>query len=205
MRLRMFTVLFALSLVLIAKGSSATPTWVTAWFRAPISTTIVTDHVALDAPPNFNNQTVRLMLRPTTGGTQVKVKLTNKFSSFPVSIGAVHIALRSGTGANIVSGSDKTLTFGGLSVLTLAADSEIWSDPVSLTVTAHADMAVSIYLPGNFTPTTMMARGGLKTSYYKAGDQVSALTMSGAFTTTKDVFCCRGSSSVSWVRKLHRG
>jgi lysophospholipase L1-like esterase len=49
-------------------------------------------------------------------------------------------------------------------------------------------LAVSIYLPGNFTPTTMMARGGLKTSYYKSGNQVSAQGMAGASTTTKDVF-----------------
>jgi lysophospholipase L1-like esterase len=128
------------------------------------------------------------MLWPTTGGTQVKVKLTNLFTSFAVDVGAAHIALRSGTGANIASGSDRTLTFAGLSAITLAPNSEIWSDPVALTVTSHSDIAVSIYLPGHSTPTTMMARGGLKTSYYKSGNQVSALTMTGASTTTKDVF-----------------
>ena len=176
-----------LTLLLLAKASQADPSWVTAWLRAPISTTIVTDHVAVDAPPSFNNQTIRLMLWPTTAGTQVKVKLTNRFSSLPVSIGAAHIALRSGTGAGIAAGSDRTLTFGGLSTITLAANSEIWSDPVALTVTAHADLAVSIYLPSHFTPTTMMARGGLKTSYYKSGNQVSAVTLLGASTTSKDV------------------
>ncbi len=92
----------------------ANPTWIASWFRTPISTTIVAPTPTTDSPPNFNNQTVRLMLWPTTGGTQVKVKLTNLFSSSTVSIGAAHIALRSGTGATIVSGSDRTLTFGGI-------------------------------------------------------------------------------------------
>ena len=167
---------------------AANPTWITSWFRTPISTTIVADTTATDSPPYFSNQTVRLMLWPTTGGTQVKVKFTNLYTAFPVSIGAAHIALRSGTGANIVSGSDRTLTFGGLSTISLAANSEMWSDPVVLTVTAYSDLAVSIYLPGSFTPTTMMARGELKTSYYKSDNQVSASTMTGASTTTKDVF-----------------
>ena len=171
-----------------ADSPDANPTWITSWFRTPISTTIVTDTTTTDSPPNLNNQTVRLMLWPTAGGTQVKVKLTNLFTAFPVDIGAAHIALRNGTGGSIVSGSDSTLTFGGLATITLAANSEMWSDPVDLAVTAHSDLAVSIYLPGSFTPTTMMARGGLKTSYYASGNQVSALTMEGASTTTKDVF-----------------
>src|ERR1017187_8287515 len=102
--------------------------------RGPLSTTIVTSYTFVDPVPTVNNQTMRVMLRTTAGGSQVAVKLTNRFSSVALPVGAAHVAIQS-MGGTIVSGSDRTLTFSGAGGVTIPANAEVWSDPASLAVT----------------------------------------------------------------------
>src|SRR5205085_12516894 len=87
----------------------------------------------------------------------------------------------------IVAGTDRAVTFSGSQSVTVPAGGEVWSDPVSLSVTAHHDLVTSLYVPGGWVPTTEGARGGLKTSYYKSGNFVSASNLQYA-STTKQVF-----------------
>src|SRR5947209_7138777 len=63
------------------------------------------------ANPGFNNQTLRQIVHISAGGRQVRVRLS-AFGANGLAVGAAHIALRA-TGAAIVPGSDRTLTFGG--------------------------------------------------------------------------------------------
>ena len=58
----------------------------------------------------FNNQTLRQIVHTSTGGGQVRVRLST-FGANALIIGAAHIALRD-AGEAIVPGSDRTLTFG---------------------------------------------------------------------------------------------
>ena len=61
--------------------------------------------------------------------------------------------------------------------MTLAAGAETWSDPVTLTIPQHATVAVSIYVPGNFKPTTFHPTG-LHTNYLsRSGNNVSSATL----------------------------
>ena len=140
-------------------------TWVTAWGRTPLSTTVTTASTSVQAtvPSQISNQTLRLITWTTIGGSQVKVKFTNRFSTSPLVISAAHVALRQ-SGGTIAAGSDRTLTFGGGPSVTIAAGAEAWSDAAVLDVPAHADLAISMYLPGTFTPKTFHPTG-LKTSY----------------------------------------
>ena len=78
-------------------------------------------------------------------------------------------------------------TFGGLPTVSVPAGGDIWSDAVNLTVGAGQDVAISIYVPGTFVPTTEGGRGQIKTSYHKAGNQVGASSLSFA-STTRQVF-----------------
>jgi len=152
--------------------------WVDAWGRSPLSTTVTTSSTTVQAtiPATFKNQTFRLVVFPTVGGSQVRVKLTNKFSKTPLTIGAAHVAVRQ-SGGTIVAGTDRALTFGGASSVTIAAGAEVWSDPAALSIAARADLAISLYLPGTFTPTTFHPTG-LKTSYLsKTGNFTASATM----------------------------
>ena len=66
------------------------------------------------------------------------------------------------------------LTFGGKPSVTIAPGEELWSDPATLDVPQHADVAISIFLPDqNYKPTATHGTG-LKTSYLSyTGDETS--------------------------------
>ena len=161
-----------------ASISAATPSWATAWSRTPLSTTVKTATTTVQAtvPSQIRNQTLRTMVWTTIGGSQVRVKLTDRFSTSPLVISAAHVARRQ-SGGSIVAGTDRTLTFGGAASVTIPAGAEAWSDAVALTVPQHTDLAISLYLPGTFTPKTFHPTG-LKTSYLsKTGNYVASTTM----------------------------
>jgi len=125
--------------------------WVGTWTTAP-------------APAEgaaFSNQTLRMTARTSLGGDTLRVRLSNAYGSRKLTIGAARIALRS-TGPEIVSASDRKLTFGGDEAATIAAGALLVSDPVALDLPPLADVAVSVYLPEelstNFGITRRYAR-----------------------------------------------
>jgi len=154
-------------------GTAAPPAttyqWVDSWGASFLSTTV---NGALQAAPSFNNQTFRLNIFSKLGGTQARVKLTNKFATNTLKVGAAHVALRS-TNNTIVAGSDRTLTFDGLPTVTLAPGAEVWSDAVTLTIAQHVTVAVSVYIPGSILPTTFHPTG-LHTSYISSTGNFAA-------------------------------
>ena len=157
------------------RAATAAPTeqWVDSWAASYLSTTV---NGAVQAAPSFNNQTLRLNVFSKLGGTQVRVKLTNKFATNTLKVGAAHVALRS-TSNSITAGSDRTLTFGGQAGVTLAPGAEVWSDAVALTIAQHVTVAISIYVPGSFKPTTFHPTG-LHTSYIsKTGNYTASTTL----------------------------
>ncbi len=111
----------------------------------------------------FSNQTVRMVVRTSIGGRRVRLKLSNAFGSTPVLVGAAHLAKR-GTGAAIVVGTDRALTFAGKASFTLMPGVVAVSDPVEVDVPALGDLAVSLYLPSDTGPPTTHATG-LHTTY----------------------------------------
>lgn len=170
-------------------GPAPTPapgeTWVSAWGgRGPLSTTITTDRTLEDPVPDLSGRTLRIMAHLTTGGSQVRVRLSQRFSSSTLDVGAAHVAVRS-SGSAIVPATDRALTFDGASSVTVPAGADVWSDPISLAVVAGDDLAISVYVPGAFIPTTQGGRGQLKTSYHEPGNQVSSASLTQAGTTRR--------------------
>src|ERR1700730_65905 len=83
--------------------------WESAWSAAM--------HAPLPFPglplsPVFENQTIRMIVRPTIGGKRVRIRFSNACGTNVLAIGAAHIAVAR-QGAIIVSESDRALTFGG--------------------------------------------------------------------------------------------
>jgi lysophospholipase L1-like esterase len=136
------------------------------------------------APPTvqeFSNQTVRMILRTSIGGARVRIKLSNALDSQPVVVGAAHIAIRS-KDSEIVSGSDRTLAFGGKPGCTVGPGIVILSDAVDLKIPQLGDLAVSLYFPEPTGPPT--SHGGLRTSYVsKEGDFSGQSSIPDATTT----------------------
>jgi len=144
-------------LSLLATAQSPTgKQWIGTWATAP-------------QPPepghvkSFRNQTLRLIVHISTGGTRVRVKISNTFGDQPLVIGSAHLARRTDV-ANIDPNSDRTLRFEGKSSTTVAAGSTVVSDPVAAEVPALSDLAVSLFLPERTEVKTLHVLA-LQTSY----------------------------------------
>lgn len=173
---------YAVAAVAILLGACASVTtssdtrWIDAWGVSFLPTL---RNGNLDPVPTFNGQTLRVMVFSKLAGTQARIKLTNRFQTTPLAIGAAHIALRDGPrGGSIVSGTDRALLFDGQQTVTLAPGEERWSDPIDFAVPQHADVAISLFLPAaNYTPTAVHGTGS-KTSYISApGNHTGAVMM----------------------------
>lgn len=151
--------------------------WVDAWAVSYLPTTV---NGTPQAVPTFHNQTLRLNLFLKLGGTALRLKLSNRFSTQPLVIGGARVALRRpGAGPDIVAQTDQVLTFAGAKTLKLEAGKEMWSDPVELSPKQHEDVAVSLFLPEVTKPEAFHPTG-LKTHYVAEGDRCSAATLPAA-------------------------
>src|SRR5580698_9017668 len=112
--------------------------------------------------------TAQLMVRASTGGRRVRVKISNAFGSVPVTLGAAQIALRS-KDSEIVPASSRALSFNGKPGCTIGPGIVLMSDPVDFTFAPLADLAVSLYFPGDTGPLTNHSTA-LHTTYIKEGD-----------------------------------
>ena len=111
-------------------------TWVGTWTAAPAPA----EGVALA------NRTLRMNPRISLGGNMFRVRLSNAYGTGKLRIGAAHIGCRA-SGAGVVVGTNRRLTFGGATEATIATGAFLVSDPVQIDLPALADVAVSIYLP----------------------------------------------------------
>ena len=125
----------------------------------------------------YNNQTIREIVHTSIGGNKVRVRIANTFGSAPLVIGAAHVAVSS-SGSSIVPGTDRVLTFGGRTSVTIPAGAPALSDPVDLHVQPVSDMAVSLYLPNPTKgETTTFFQG---TSFVSAGNVAGSVSLPGA-------------------------
>ena len=123
----------------------------------------------------FNNQTVRMIAHASIAGSRLRLELSNSIGAPMVTVGAAHIALRS-QGPEIAEGSDRALTFNGQPGCTLRPGVTTVSDPVDLEIPKLADLAVSLYFPGETGPPTSHALA-LHTTYIAPGDRAAQLAL----------------------------
>jgi lysophospholipase L1-like esterase len=167
------------SLAAIPVSLGAQEQWAGTWAAGPTGPLAPAD----GGPTQYENQTLRLIVHTSIGGSQVRVRVSNTFGDQSLVIGAAHVAVRQ-TGARIVPNTDRALTFSGMSSFTVPAGALVISDPVDLGVPALSDLAVSIYLPALSTANTTHVVG-LQTNYVaqNAGDFTAAPDLPGATTT----------------------
>jgi len=126
----------------------------------------------------YNNQTLREIVHTSVGGDQVRVRIANTFGTASLVVGAAHVAVSS-SGAAIIPGSDRALTFGGRTSVSIPAGALALSDPVDFHVEAISDLAVSIYLPSTTKgETTTLFQGASYVS--SAGNFAGSVDLPGA-------------------------
>jgi lysophospholipase L1-like esterase len=121
------------------------------------------------------------VVRVSIGGDTLRMRLSNEFSTGPVTIRAVHIALSKG-GGTIDSSTDRALYFAGKADTTIAPGGAITSDPCRFVLQPRTDLAITIYY-GNTSPDITGHPGSRTTSYLLGGNAVSSVTFAGAVTT----------------------
>ncbi len=157
--------------------SSSATKWVGTWSTAPQLVEPGNNPPA----PGLSNNTLRQIARVSIGGDSLRMRLSNEFSTSPVTFHAVHIALSKG-GGTIDSASDVVLHFGGKTDTTLAPGAALTSDPFRFPVEPRTDVAITIYF-GNTSSSATGHPGSRTTSYLLSGNAVSRTDFSGAVTT----------------------
>jgi lysophospholipase L1-like esterase len=142
--------------------------WVATWGAAPAGPPPAASTMSL------SNQTLRLIVHASVGGSRARIRISNQMGSAPLNIGAARIALRA-SGATLVAGTDRQLLFGGRATVAIPAGGALLSDPVNLNVPPFANLAISLYLPGA-TRVTTLHNAALQTSYLSTSGNYSAST-----------------------------
>jgi lysophospholipase L1-like esterase len=134
------------------------------------------------AADNLRDATLRQLVHLSLGGTQLRVRISNRFGSEPLHFSAIHIARPvSAASAKIVDGTDKALTFSGKPDVIVPAGADYISDPVDFSAAPLSDLAISIYLEQ--LPTQQTGHPGSRaTSYLVHGNQVAAADLPAAKT-----------------------
>jgi lysophospholipase L1-like esterase len=165
--LRPIAAAIALGAAFIAPSAHAqradTGDWIDTWTASPQPIWDAEFFAPINVPRALRNQTVRQIAAVSIGGNRVRVVLSNEYGSKPLVIGAAHVAL-AGSGAAIVAGSDRALSFDGHSSVTIPPGAPVISDPVDLTVAPLSNVTVSLFLPEQ-TPLTTFHWEGVQTAY----------------------------------------
>jgi lysophospholipase L1-like esterase len=123
------------------------------------------------AAAGANDQTFRLIVRPSLWGRQVRLRLTNVFGSKPVTFDGVYVGLQLG-GPAIVKGTNRSVRFADKDSVTVPPGTSVWSDPVELpfvhdssaTELMGRKLAVSFHVAGESGLMTWHAKA-LQTSF----------------------------------------
>jgi lysophospholipase L1-like esterase len=117
---------------------------------------------------SFHNQTVRMVVPTSIGGSRARIEFSNAYGTEALLIGEAHVAVHAGQGV-IVPKTDRELKFDGKSSFSIPPGAVAISDPVDLAVPKLGELAVSVFFP-NDTGLMTMHSTGLHTTYIIAGD-----------------------------------
>jgi lysophospholipase L1-like esterase len=133
--------------------------------------------------PGLINNTLRQVVRVSIGGDSLRVRFSNEFSTSPVTLKGVQIAV-SKEGSAVDVSTSKILKFSGAPEVTMNAGAVITSDPLAFPLEPRTDLAITIHF-GQTSPDVTGHPGSRTTSYLVAGNQVAAADFQGATKTDR--------------------
>jgi lysophospholipase L1-like esterase len=160
-----------------ADAASAHDNWVGAW-GFPSIAFIPTKVLSSNSPPpptDFDNVTVRQIVRLSHRAKRIRIRISNEFGEQSMILGPVHVAL-AGEDGSTIAGSDHALAFSGQATPTIPAGAPLLSDPLDWEIPALTRLAISIYVPGHIVPPAHRASEYVSSP----GDFVDVPSMPGA-------------------------
>ncbi len=131
--------------------------------------------------PGLTNNSLRQVVRVSIGGDTLRVKFSNEFSTSPVAMNSVQIAVSAGGNA-IDEPTNIELTFDGNQEVTMDPGVAITSDPIAFDLQPRMDIAITIYF-GSTSADVTGHPGSRTTSYLLAGNNTSVTDFTGSVTT----------------------
>jgi lysophospholipase L1-like esterase len=170
--------------------------WVGSWAAA-----VTRGNLTGSTFTGLNNQSVRMIVHGSVGGSKVRVRLTNLYGEKGVQVGHATVA-KPNTATPELSDIDpstlRELTFAGSASFAMQKGAELLSDPVDLRVGNDEDLVVSVFFP---TPTglTTFHSTTRQNNYVGPGDLAS--DPGGAGYTTQRTCCWFFLSGVDVLRE----
>lgn len=191
---RAATALLAILCIVAAEAAAGRDSgaWVGAWGFPPTSAFTPAQpptNPAAQPPANFDNVTVRQVVRLSAPAQRLRIRFSNEFSDKALTLGAVHLALAGENGATL-PGSDHVVTFGGQAGVSIPPNSPLLSDPIEWPLPALALLAISSYVPGNVEPPAHRVPAYLSSSGDFTGAQQlpgSSLVRTGALVSQVEI------------------
>ncbi len=174
----LFAFIFSLSNG-ITKASQPGPQekWVGTWGTAEQ----LVERYNMPPAPGLSYNTLRQIVHVSIGGKRLRVWFSNKYSTKPVTMNQVRIAVSDGN-SSINPATDKELLFDGKPEVTMAPGSEVKSDPFDFDLKPLSNVAVTIYY-GETSPDVTGHPGSRTTSYILKGNEISQTVFDSSATT----------------------
>lgn len=162
--LRSLIALLFLSLALPAQAQH----WSRSWAAAPVEAPADPDR----PPPDLTDRTLRQVVRLSSGGTAIRLRLSNELSPLPLVIGRVEVAMADSDG-RIVPGTSRTVRFDGETRVVIPMRAPMLSERIGMPVAPLSRIAISIHLPQG-APSPTIHPHGAATGWMARGDQTTA-------------------------------
>lgn len=163
--------------VALTAAAQTTPAhlkWAGTWAASPMQP----DAPSVPPASIFRNATLREILHLSTGGDELRIRISNVFGAGPLHFTSVHLAqAASAASSQITPETDTAVTFAGKDDVTIPAGSAYVSDPIHFNAAPLSNLAVSFHMDESPAPATWHDNAN-ETSYLVHGDQVSAPDLS---------------------------
>ncbi|MDN4526309.1 SGNH/GDSL hydrolase family protein [Fictibacillus fluitans] len=127
----------------------------------------------------FRNQTIRMVVNPNQKGNQIRLRFSNRYGTKPLALDRVVVS-RSAGGADTVSHTKRTITFGGKNGAVIPVGEELASDAVKMRIKENKNLTVSVYTHSATGPTTWHSLAE-QTTYVSDGGEHTAETNGASF------------------------
>lgn len=138
--------------------------WLTTWSASPSSLANVGE-----ADEGYKQQTLRQIIHTSTGGSQLRIRLSNVHGDRPLVIASANVALQIGND-EIDLDSKRALLFSREKTITIPRGAVVMSDPINMAVPQLSNLSISLFLSEATGPSTQH-RLANQQSWLANGDQ----------------------------------
>ncbi len=187
-RLRIIFALLFVFVLLPAVASSVASDRSTRWVGSWAASQQLVEPANALSPDELRDAVLRQIVHLSIGGTEIRLRLSNRFGATPLHVLAAHVARPvSADSDKLEPGTDQPVTFSGLQNVTIPAHADYVSDPLSFPAKALSNVAITLHIEASPDGETGHP-GSRATSYVGHGDVVSALDLPGAKTIDRWYF-----------------